>query len=319
MSLSVVSTASGASKKNVLSTYATPAQVEASVAASLSLTSLPSTYTPSLSTLTNNGDWGGDLQTHTKCPLLATNSYKFTVKDCYFGDLKSKFVVALVGDSRSVMMLDVLNQLGIDEGFKVLILAKYGCPAAIASFAIDNNGVVTEKKWPACTDFHNFIFGQLNTLKPQVIVVSSILDIQVVAPAPPHVATEAQVKTDVLAFLRKLPSKSKKLVIGGFPQPAPTFNPTVCLSRYSTAIQTCTFTPSTRDKGEFVADAAAAKSASDTYVTIEPFFCDVSCPAVIGSIVPYTVDAYHADKTYLNYLTDVVWTLIDPTMVKAKF
>jgi hypothetical protein len=318
VSMAVVGSAAGSTRSSGIAGFATPAQVEASVKASLALTTLPSDATPSLSTLADNGDWGGDLQYGSKCPLLTTTQYSFTASDCYFGDVKSKFTVALVGDSRARMMLDVMNQLGLDEGFKVLILAKLGCPAAIANFATNNDGTISDTPWPACTDFHTYILSQLAKIKPQVIVVSSILDLQVLTPTP-HVATESQVKSDVLAFLKKMPGASHKLVIGGFPQPAPTYNPSLCLSRSPSAIQDCAFKPSTRDVQEYAADAAAAKSVNDTYVTEEPYFCDVTCPAVIGTIIPYTIDAYHADKTYFTYLTDVVWTMIDPSMVKAKF
>lgn len=310
--------ASGVADRSALSVYATPAQVKAAVKASLSLTALPTDATPSLSVLSVNGDWGGDVQAGSKCALLSTNQYSFNTSNCYFGDLSSKFTVALIGDSRARMMLDVFNQLGIIEGFKVIILAKLGCPSAIATFATNNNGTIVDTKWTACTNFHTYILSQLAKIKPKVIIVSTNLDLQVLTPTP-HVATESEVKADVTAFLRKLPKASHTLVIGGFPQPAPLANPTVCLSRQPTAIKSCAFIPSTRDTQEFSAESAAAKIAGDGYVSQEPYFCDVTCPAVIGNIIPYTADAYHADKTYFNYLTDVMWTLVDPTLVKAKF
>lgn len=318
MSVAVSGVTGASTKAGVLSSYATPAQVIAAVKASLSLTTLPSDATPSLSTLADNGDWGGDLQAESSCTNLSVNQYSFNTADCYFGDLTSKFTVALVGDSRARMMLDVFNELGLLENFRVLILAKYGCPDAIATFQTNDGGVISAKTWKACSEFHTYILSQLSKLKPQVIVISSILDLQIMTPTP-HIATESEVKSDVLAFLRKLPSSSKKVVIGGFPQPAPTYNPTLCLSRSPASIQSCAFKPSTRDTQEFTAESDAAKSAGDTYVSQLPYFCDVTCPAVIGTIIPYTVDAYHGDKTMYNYLTDVMWTLVEPTMVKAKF
>lgn len=318
MSVAVSGVTGASTRAGVLSSYATPAQVVAAVKASLSLTTLPTDATPSLTVLSTNGDWGGDLQDSSKCPLLTTNQYKFTYSDCYFGDLSSHFVVALVGDSRARMILDVLNQLGVDEGFKLLILAKSGCPSAIATFAVNNDGTISRAPWPACTDFHSEVFSDLSKIKPKVIIVSTSIDLQIMDPTE-NLATPSQVHADVLAFLKKLPSASHTVVLGGFPQPAPTYNPSVCLSRNPTQIQECSFMPSTQNAEEIAADESAAKDAKVAYQSQIPYFCDVTCPAVIGSIIPYTVDAYHADKTYYNYLTDVIWTLIDPTMIKARF
>jgi hypothetical protein len=301
-----------------ISSYPTSAQVIAAVKAAQSLTTLPSNYSPSLATLSANGSWGGDMQDLSSCPLLSTNQSTFNVSDCYFGDTSAKFTVALVGDSRSRMLLDLFNDLGLLEKFRVLILAKSGCPAPLATYETSNNGTITTAPWPACTSFHTFILAQLAKVKPQLIVVSSNFGLYITKPTP-HLATAAQVKTDFESFLSKLPKSSIKVVLGGFPQPEPTANPVTCLSRAPANIQTCGFKPSTAIAAQITASESATKAEKDTFLNQQPYFCATTCPSVVTTIIPYTADGYHGNKAYYSYLTGVIWGLLKPSMVKAKW
>jgi hypothetical protein len=316
--------ASSASASHISSTlpsinsFATKSQVISAVKASLRIKSLPTGFAPTISELAGNKDWGGDLQYESTCPLLTTDESDFDPQDCYFGDLNSKFVVALVGDSRARMLLDTMNELGLIEKFKLLILAKSGCPAPLASYETNNDGIVEATPWPACTAFHTFVLSTLQTLQPQVIVVSSIYQLEVMTPTP-HRATYSQIKSDTSKFLNALPTKSKAIVLGGFPQPAPTANPTLCLSQKPKSVANCSFALSSIVSSQIDASKAGALEAHVLFVSMEPYFCYTRCSAIVGDDIPYTYDAYHGDKTYFTYLTGVIWDLLRPTMIKADW
>ena len=87
----------------------------------------------------------------------------------------------------------------------------------------NDNGTVSAAAWTACTTFHSFLASSLASLHPSVIVISSNFELQLAD--PPHLATPAEVAVDMTSFLKTLPATSTKVVLGGFPQPAPTAEP----------------------------------------------------------------------------------------------
>jgi len=275
---------------------------------SISLRNLPSSLTPSLNELENNGDYGGSLLDSSSCGSLGTNAWQENIAHCYFGDTKSKTTLALVGDSRASMYLDTFAKLGAIEHFRVLFIAKDGCPIPLGTYMTNNDGTLSDGVWTACSSFHSYLIAHLDKIKPRVIVVSSNTEIDLTNPV--HYAQAPEIQTDMEALLSKLPRSSRVIVLGGFPQPAEVANPTVCLSRNPSNVSSCAFTPSSGTVSDNAAFATAAADERDVFVNQTPWFCTSTCPAVIGNYVPYTVDAYHADNTYLQFLIGVIWSSI---------
>ena len=289
-----------------ISSYASLAKVHAAILAGEKSTSPPSHVTPSISALAAQDDWGGDLQAQSNCPTLGVSAATFTLSSCVFGDAKAKTVVALVGDSRAQMWLDAFNTLGVAEHFKLVLIAKSGCPVPLGTYETNNdNGTVSQAPWAACTAFHSFLASSLASLRPSVIVISSNYQLDLADPT--HLAKPAEVAADMTSFLKTLPAASTKVVLGGFPQPAPTASPTLCLSKGPKRIDSCNFVPSSPVVAENAASQSAAKAAGADFINQTPWFCATTCPSIVASIIPYTIDGYHADKTYLNYLTGVLW------------
>ncbi len=290
--------------------YATLAQVRAAIKSAQHLSSPPAHVTPSLSALASLDDWGGDLQTNSSCPSLDVNASTFDIASCTFGDKSATTTVALVGDSRAQMWLDVFNNLGLSQHFKLVFMAKNGCPVPLGAYQTNNNGTVSKSPWSACTSFHSFVASTLKSLNPAAIVVSSNFELELAN--PPHLASPKEVKQDTAKFLESLPTTSKTVVLGGFPQPADTANPTLCLSKGPKSIDSCNFVPSHTVDAENAAAQSAAKLAGVAFINQTPWFCASTCPPIVASIIPYTIDAYHGDKTYLNYLTGVLWSSLKP-------
>jgi hypothetical protein len=290
-----------------MSSYPSLSKVHAAILAAEKATKPPNHVTPSISALAAQDDWGGDLQAESSCPMLGVSAATFTISQCVFGDTTSSTVVALVGDSRAQMWLDAFNTLGVAEHFKLVLIAKSGCPVPSGLYETNNdNGTVSPAPWAACTTFHSFLATSLASLHPSVIVISSNYQLDLADPT--HVATPAEVTTDMTSFLKTLPKASTKVVLGGFPQPAPTASPTLCLSKGPKRITSCNFVPSSPVVADNAASQSAAKAAGAHFISQTPWFCATTCPSIIASIIPYTIDGYHADKTYLNYLTGVLWS-----------
>jgi hypothetical protein len=294
-----------------MSSFATPSKVHAAILAAEKATSPPGHVTPTVTALAAEDDWGGDLQAQSGCPTLGISAASFKLSRCVFGDAKSKTVVALVGDSRAQMWLDAFNTMGVAEHFKLVLIAKSGCPVPSGTYETNNdNGTLSTAPWAACTAFHSFLASSLAALRPAVIVISSNYQLDLADPT--HLATPAEVATDMGSFLKTLPSASTKVVLGGFPQPAPTSSPTLCLSKGPKKINSCNFVPSSPVVAENAAAQSAAVSAGADFINQTPWFCAATCPSIVASIIPYTIDGYHADKTYLNYLTGALWSSLKP-------
>jgi hypothetical protein len=291
--------------------YASPSTVHAAVVAAQKASSPPSNVNPAISVLAAQKDWGGDLQNGSSCPALGESAASFTLSSCTFGDTSATTVVALVGDSRAQMWLDTFNTLGLAEHFKLVLIAKSGCPVPLGVYQTNNlDGTVSAAPWSACTVFHSFIASSLASLQPALVVISSNDELELADPS--RSASPKLVATDMTKFLKTLPTSSAKVVLGGFPQPAPSASPTLCLSKGPKRISTCNFVPSSTVVADNAAMQSAAKSVGVGFINQTPWFCAKTCPSVVASIIPYTIDGYHADKTYLNYLSGVLWDSLKP-------
>ncbi len=295
-----------------------PASVIAAVAAGQFVTTLPSDVKPSLPLLASSPvdsvDWGGDVQNGSKCVTpTPTNASSEKYQNCYFGDVHAKITVALLGDSRASMVLDDMNYLGIHEGFRVLYVAKSGCPTPMLPYTPDSSSTL----WTGCIEFHSTMLSVMFKVKPQVILISSSWRGDLAQPSP-HWATPADIEFGLEKFLSKLPKASRTLVLGGFPQPYPPFNPVVCLARNLTNIQNCAYSPPSAAAEENSGARAATLKEHDTYLNLLPYFCATTCPPVIHNIIPYTADGYHAGKTYMNYLTGTLWSMLKPSLSVSK-
>jgi hypothetical protein len=275
---------------------------------SIGVNQLPNSLMPSLSLLSGKGDPGNTALSRTTCGYIEFSQWREQISHCYFGDTTSKITVALVGDSRASMYLNTFDSLGKLEHFRVLFIAKDGCPAPLGKYMTNNNGKLTDAVWTTCTKFHSYEISSLVKIKPKVIVISSNTEIDLTNPV--HVASAQEIQADMTAFLSKLPAASRTIVLGGFPQPAPASNPTICLSRNPTNVTSCAFKPLAITQGDNAAFASAAAAKRDVFVNQTPWFCTSTCPAIIGKYVPYTIDAYHSNNTYLNWLKGVLWSSI---------
>jgi hypothetical protein len=204
------------------------------------------------------------------------------------------------------MWFNAINAIAVTSKYRLVFLAKSGCPVPLADYETNNDGNLTNAPWTACSDWHKFVLATIKSLAPRLVIVSSSAEMDLAAPA--HVASAAEETADTLAFLRRLPSSAKVVVLGGFPQPGATVSPTLCLSRNSGDIAKCAYEPSPFVRQINAAFRQAAREAHVGYVNQEPWLCGAVCPAVIADIIPYTIDGYHIDSIYAQYLTGVLWS-----------
>jgi hypothetical protein len=83
-------------------------------------------------------------------------------------------------------------------------------------------------------------------------------------------------------------------------------------------VQMCTYASPPASLKENSAARAATLKEHDTYLNLYPYFCTATCPPVINNILPYTDDGYHAGKTYMDYLTGTMWSMLKLTLTVTK-
>ena len=287
-----------------LSQFATLGQVKLAVT-TLNITTPPSKTEPSLQILANGGDFGAS-GSIPSCPDVTVGMSSVNLNDCTFGDLNATKTMVLTGDSRAQMWFNAVNAIATANEYRLVYLAKSGCPVPTATYEINNNGSMTNTPWTACSNWHKFIAATIKSLAPQLVIVSSSAVMDLAAPA--HVASPTEETADMLSFLHELRSSAKVVVLGGFPQPGAALSPTLCLSRNPGDIAKCAYEPSPFVSQINSAIRQAARDAHVGYINQEPWLCKAVCPAVIANIIPYTVDGYHIDNTYTNFLTGVLWS-----------
>lgn len=296
-----------------LSQFATARQVKLAVSSAENATTLPADVEPSLQILANYGDFG-DSQSYS-CPGVTVSMSSVDVNDCIFGDVNATRTMVLTGDSRAQMWFNTINAIAIVSHYRLVFLAKSGCPVPLATYQINNDGSLTNAPWTACSNWHKFIVATIKSLAPQLVILSFSAEMDLAAPA--HIASPSEETADMLSFLHVLPSSAKVVVLGGFPQPGATLSPTLCLSKNPGDIARCAYEPSPFVEQINSAIRQAAREAHVAYINQGPWFCGKICPAVIANIVPYTVDGYHIDNTYAQYLTGVLWSSLKDDLNSA--
>jgi SGNH domain (fused to AT3 domains) len=292
----------------LISQYPTLSQVTAQIMTAERTATAPASVRPSLSTLADGGDFG--MQNAGSCAAPGTNTASVNVKSCTFGDKSAKETVVLTGDSRAQMWLDAFETVATGAHFKLILLAKEGCPAPLATYRINNDGSFSNSPWTACTKWHSFVIKTIDALKPQAVVVSSEESLALADPVT--YALPAAAEQDMLAFLKTIPAQSKAVVLGDFPEPGATDSPTLCLSKGPKSLLSCGFTPSQDvDLGNGAAQSAATAD-NAAFINQTPWLCAATCPAVIDGIIPYTIDGYHIDNTYTLHLIGVLWAVLEP-------
>lgn len=296
---------------NSLSSYATTDQVEAAVRAARNPNAFPKNLEPPIQTLisgnVNGPQYPADWTHH--CGGSEGAAVQ-SIPKCTGGDKESKTVVALIGDSRAGMWSGTFDNLGYLMHFKVVHIYKAGCPAPLANYV--PSGEPEGSTWVACNEFHKGMIHALDVLKPKVIVIASetLLDLA----NPPHnaEATPAQTQADLEKLIKALPSASKAVVLSGFPTPGYSTEPTMCLSKAPRSPSDCNFTPSPVVTASNQAFENAASQTGAGYIDEGPWFCASVCPPIIASTIVYTIDGWHSDGWYLNYLTRALWAALKP-------
>jgi hypothetical protein len=266
-------------------------QIAAEVKKATLLQALPKTLTASLiKARTDKSPW-----------LDQICSVDFPSTDtpvCEGGDLTSKRIVVLYGDSHASMWMSALDVIGKKQNFKVRLIAKLACPlvkAPIWSYQLN-------KPFNECNEWQAKVLPQIAELKPEMIIVTDQWKPAVINGKQSDFDTPFFWEREFPIAMAEIATLSKKVFVIGN-NPSLTQDPVSCISRPRANMALCSAGRTQADNARYnKIEAAAARKVGATYIDTVRWACTATlCPVVIKNKIAY-FDQWHFSESYVKYL-----------------
>jgi hypothetical protein len=291
---------------SVSASAATDTQVLAAVKASLSIKNLPSSLTPTLSEATSSNQTpliAGAYDILPKCDPYWNHSQAAKPVPCQFGDLSSKKIVVIFGDSNAGNWTPAFDQIFKSLGYKIDLFGFIGCTTApVPETATSQPGFSGE--WKLCNTWHKTLPAAVRAVKPLAIISAS-------SPWNTLDQTERKdwvsaMKTAYTEMTIGLP-KTLRIMMGTsplYPQLVP-----YCLASYPSNVQKCSLNyknPKSWYATLLARDVKVAQAIKGTLIPSWQWFCkDFKCsPVILNYLV--CIDRDHTTTAYDLYLEDAL-------------
>jgi hypothetical protein len=267
------------------------AQVQAQVARSVGVNTVPANLQPSLANAEDDepvvfGD--GCLDSY-----LVT-----TLNNCDFGDTASSTTVMLFGDSHAAMWFPAVDNAAELYGWNLLVYTKTTCPP----LDIPVISPVLGREYTECEDWRQDVLQQISEVHPALVIlgVARHYDSQY-----GFTVYSPEWLNGLKEMISSIEADGSRVAVFG-PVPKVPYVPP-CLSAHLTSATYCDqpLHNVINQLGE-LAEAKAAMEAGAYYVDTQPWFCTtVTCPVMVDNLVVFR-DDNHITATYANFLTPPV-------------
>jgi peptidoglycan/LPS O-acetylase OafA/YrhL len=264
------------------------AQVQAAVARTVPVNTVPANITPSIP------DAAGD-----EPPVFVDgcmDSYlESGVEPCEFGDAASSSSVVLFGDSHAGMWFPAVDDAANQLGLRLYTWTKATCPP----LQLPIFSPVLDRNFTECDEWRQNVLDQIAQVHPSLVILGVARHYTDIYGFTPYSPQWLQGLDAMVAAIRRL--GSQVLVIG--PIPKPPFVVPDCLSLHLTTATDCTvpLTVGVNDVG-MAAEQTAVTSAGGQYLDVQPWFCTaVTCADIADNLLVYR-DDNHITAAYSTYL-----------------
>jgi hypothetical protein len=273
------------------------------VAAATKIISVPTNLEPSLSMADSDYvGWGGILHYGCAGPA-ATSAAKEEI--CTLGDPVGKKLMVIYGDSHALMWLPALEGIASASHWRLIILAKYFCPAEMITVSNPPGLGRSGGRYTACDRWHQWSIASINRLHPNLVVVSqeSLYTVPGSTAAQPKFFSAFKWNEGMTRLLSSIAVPgAEKVILGNIPL-LPRSGPE-CLGAHSHDVQACSATVQASTSPLDEAERSAGGEGTQ-YVDPTPWFCSAMCTAVIGRFNVYQ-DQFHITGTYAKYLQNAL-------------
>jgi peptidoglycan/LPS O-acetylase OafA/YrhL len=281
------------------------AQVQAAVAASAELKSVPSNLNPPLA------DQTGQLKA-----ILTNGCLRLPLQDgqpeCAAGDTASMTTVALIGDSEAAMLNPAFQQAAAQRHWRLEMMAKAACPIVDLPFANRLlNGIAEQIQ--GCAQWRAEILARLRAEHPQLIVVNSARLYGANGTGmwlPGFNSFNPAWINSLTRLVQQLRGTGAKVLLLG-PAPVPTTSVPTCLSGHLDDATTCSAPPDVSNGPGMAAESVATKAGGGQYADLTELFCTANrCPVIVGNTMVY-FDTRHLTREYSELLAPAMGALAD--------
>ena len=297
----------------------TLAQLEADIASSVQLTAGPNIETtiPPLLSMTPV-----DMSIVPMDPACYSDSVNSVPSNfatrCAWGSKTATRTIFLFGDSQAAQWVPALNALGLDLGWKIIMLGLSQCSPWVDPQKLYYTGT----SLAACTKFRNEEFRAINKTHPAIVIPDGLeLDY-----GKGKYATPAQFVGELQTMATALkPSGAKLVFLSPLPGFYPDFTnetPATCLTAHAGNIQTCLYSPTQMVSYELLTGfKAIAASTQGAVANVTPLFCTTAKCAIFvkagntNHLVFY--NDYHINRWYSLWISQALETILNPLLTST--
>ena len=240
-------------------------------------------------------------------PQCIANFTQTSQRICNIGDPTGSYLVVLYGDSHAVMWIPAFEAIARTEHWRLVVLAKYGCPAArVAIYGTPAFGEPLGRDTP-CDEWHSWATAWINRHRPGLLVVSEMnsYDAATSPEATPTRFTRAQWQGGLQDLFESLTVPNMKTVFLGSTPVLPHGGPD-CLAAHATDVQKCSLPIQLAVSPLNQVDRKIASDYGVEYVDTVPWFCSRTCTSIIGDYDVYDATGAHVSGPWAQYLQNVL-------------
>lgn len=231
---------------------------------------------------------------------------------CEAGDLTSKKLIVLYGDSHASMWMSALDVIAKKNGYKVRLFAKLACPLVevpIWSYQLN-------KPFIECTQWQQKVYSLITSLSPEIIIVTDQWKPAVVDGKKSDFDTPFVWEKEFPISMDRISTMAKKVFVLGN-NPSLTQDPVDCASKPNVILALCSAGRTQADNAKYNAiEAKATKAVGATFIDTVTWACtDSLCPIVISSKLAY-FDQWHFSESYVKLLTPILESKLNLNKVK---
>jgi peptidoglycan/LPS O-acetylase OafA/YrhL len=267
-------------------------QVQAAVARSVPVNTVPANLTPTIP------DAAGD-----EPPVFVDgcmDSYlDSNLEPCQFGDQAASSSVVLFGDSHAGMWFPAVDDAANQLGLRLYTWTKATCPP----LQLPIFSPVLGRNFVECDQWRQNVLGQIAQVHPSLVILGVARHYTDIYGFTPYSPQWLQGLDAMVTDIRRL--GPQVLVIG--PVPKPPFVVPDCLSIHLTSATACTTPLSVgiNDPG-MASEEATVTRAGGLYLDVQPWFCtSTTCAGMVDNLLVYR-DDNHITATYAAYLGPAV-------------
>ncbi|MGE0598015.1 MAG: acyltransferase family protein [Dehalococcoidia bacterium] len=284
-------------------------EVLARVAAASSITSLPSDLEPDLASGRTDFAW---VEPGVLGCLIDPD--KIESPPCVFGDASGSRTLVLLGDSHAAQWIGAFDQIGQRQHWKVVLLAKSGCPAASLTFTMAYGTGANRffGKEPDCLPWLGNAIARIEEIQPDLLVVANCSGCEfMVDSSGDRISKEAWAEAMRKTLGRVGTAAKTTAILSDIPR---WFGPLDCLALHPRSVQSCSKQAEDLANATYNdVDRAVAAETGAQFIDVTPWFCAGVCSPVIGNFLAYTNDS-HVTAAYAGSLSEVLEAKLSPLL-----